>query len=105
MGGQVVPLRHGFVGVVNRSQQDIDTKLPIQDALRAEMRWFQQHSVYRSISSRLGTPYLAKKLNMILIQHLRTSLPELKAKIEHTIRETKLEFDLYGQPLTPHSKP
>jgi hypothetical protein len=28
--GKIVPLRHGYVGVVNRSQHDIDTRLPIK---------------------------------------------------------------------------
>jgi replication fork clamp-binding protein CrfC len=73
--GKVVPLHHGFCGVVNRSQQDIDRKLSIQEALRGERHWFQSHSVYKSIASRLGTPYLAKKLNSILMSHIRSCLP------------------------------
>jgi dynamin 1-like protein len=63
--GKAFPLKLGFVGVVNRSQQDIVNNKPIQDALKAEELFFRNHPAYRSIASRCGTPFLAKTLNSV----------------------------------------
>lgn len=62
------PMTHGikgFVGVVNRSQQDIITKKSIRDALKAEDEYFSTHPIYRNIASRCGTNYLSKTLNRV----------------------------------------
>jgi dynamin 1-like protein len=78
---KVVPLQMGYVGIINRSQEDITRKVPIRDALRTEAAFFKNHALYRSISTRCGTQYLSKSLNKILMHHIRDSLPELKSKI------------------------
>jgi replication fork clamp-binding protein CrfC len=83
--GKVVPLQMGYVGVINRSQQDIAAKLPIRAALENEKKFFQQHALYRSIASRCGTQFLAKSLNKILMHHIRDTLPELKQKINKVL--------------------
>ena len=63
--GRALPLKLGFVGVVNRSQQDINENKDIQAALKQEDAFFHNHPAYRIISSRCGTPYLAKTLNSV----------------------------------------
>ncbi len=63
--GRTYPLKLGFIGVVNRSQQDINVKLPMEEALRNEEEYFKQHSVYRNLAHRCGTKYLAKTLNHV----------------------------------------
>ena len=63
--GRVYPLKLGFIGVVNRSQHDIATNKPMTEALKAEVEFFKHHPAYRSISSRCGTPFLAKTLNIV----------------------------------------
>ena len=63
--GRSYPLRLGFIGVVNRSQQDILTNKPMTEAIDAEEDFFRQHSAYRSIASRCGTKYLSKQLNSV----------------------------------------
>ncbi|KAK7022889.1 Dynamin-related GTPase protein [Paramarasmius palmivorus] len=40
--GRVYPLKLGFIGVVNRSQQDINSEKPMEDALKSEQEFFQQ---------------------------------------------------------------
>lgn len=53
--GRVIPLKRGFVGVVNRSQQDLfDGKSP-QAAREHEARFFANHPQYQSIAARLGS--------------------------------------------------
>ena len=63
--GRTYPLKLGFVGVVNRSQQDIMQDVPMDDARRKEEDFFKQHPVYRNIAHRCGTKYLAKTLNHV----------------------------------------
>ena len=36
----------------------------------------------------MGTPYLGKMLNAILLQHIRDTLPELKTKVHDLIAHT-----------------
>lgn len=75
--GRTYPLKLGFVGVVNRSQQDIIQDLPMEDARKKEEDFFRSHSVYRNIAHRCGTKFLAKTLN-----HVSTwILPLLKRAI------------------------
>ena len=66
--GRVIPLKLGFIGVINRSQADILNKKPIREALKNETDFFSNHPLYRSIASRCGTNYLAKTLNRVSIR-------------------------------------
>lgn len=61
----VFRLRLGFVGVVCRSQHDINVNKPIKEALKQEMLFFRTHQHYRAISHRCGSPFLAKELNKV----------------------------------------
>ena len=63
--GRTYPLKLGFVGVVNRSQQDINVDLPMEDARKKEEDFFKGHPVYKNISHRCGTRFLAKTLNTV----------------------------------------
>lgn len=63
--GRQYPLKLGFIGVVNRSQQDILTNKPMEEAIAAENEFFKQHPAYRSIANRCGTKYLSKQLNNV----------------------------------------
>lgn len=48
----------GYIGVVNRSQKDIEGKKDIRAALAAERKYFLSHPSYRHMADRMGTPYL-----------------------------------------------
>jgi hypothetical protein len=50
--GRVIPLRLGYVGVVNRSQQDINNKKDIRKSVEDEHTFFSNHPAYRSIASK-----------------------------------------------------
>lgn len=63
--GRVYPLKLGFIGVVNRSQQDINSEKPMADALESETEFFRNHPAYRNIAHKSGTKYLAKSLNQV----------------------------------------
>jgi dynamin 1-like protein len=65
--GRVYPLKLGFIGVVNRSQRDIDADKCMADALESEAEFFKSHMQYRSIAQKNGTKYLAKTLNLVRV--------------------------------------
>ncbi|KAJ0580469.1 putative dynamin central domain, Dynamin superfamily [Helianthus annuus] len=58
-----IPLRLGYVGVVNRSQEDITLNRTIEYALAAEEEFFRSHP----IADRCGVPQLGKKLDQVFI--------------------------------------
>jgi len=94
--GKVIPLKLGFVGIVNRSQQDIISGKQIRDALIYEKEYFRNHPSYRSIAHLHGTEYLTKRLNTILMDHIRAKLPSLKDKINKLVDEAEVEMKVYG---------
>nr|GEU57740.1 dynamin-related protein 3A-like [Tanacetum cinerariifolium] len=95
--GKVIPLRLGYIGVVNRSQEDIMLNRTIKDALVAEEKFFRSRPVYNELADRCGVPQLAKKLNQILVQHIKTVLPGLKARISHALVSVAKEHASYGE--------
>ncbi len=94
--GRVYPLKLGFIGVVNRSQQDIASATSLRDSLARESEFFQNHPVYRNISHKCGTSFLAKTLNNTLINHIRERLPDIKARLNTLIGQTEQELAQYG---------
>ncbi|XP_059892571.1 dynamin-3 isoform X4 [Gadus macrocephalus] len=79
---KLLPLRRGYIGVVNRSQKDIDGKKDIGAAMAAERKFFLSHPSYRHIAERMGTPHLQKALNQQLTNHIRDTLPGLRSKLQ-----------------------
>lgn len=63
--GRVYPLKLGFIGVVNRSQQDINGEKSMKDALDSESEFFRNNPAYRNVAHKNGTKYLAKTLNQV----------------------------------------
>ncbi|KAI8801563.1 Dynamin central region-domain-containing protein [Cladochytrium replicatum] len=99
LAGRVIPLRLGYVPVVNRGQRDIDNRKPIDAALEAERQFFENHPAYKSKAQYCGTPYLARRLNMILMHHIKNTLPEIKAKISASLSKYQTELAQLGDPL------
>uniref|UniRef100_A0A915J3S6 dynamin GTPase n=1 Tax=Romanomermis culicivorax TaxID=13658 RepID=A0A915J3S6_ROMCU len=79
---RLLPLRRGYVGVVNRSQKDIEGRKDIKEAFSAEQRFFLAHPAYRHIADRMGTGYLQKTLNVQLTNHIKDSLPGLQDRLQ-----------------------
>ncbi|TNN73808.1 Dynamin-1 [Liparis tanakae] len=69
-----LPLRRGYIGVVNRSQKDIDGRKDINAAMAAERKFFLSHPGYRHLADRMGTPYLQKMLNQVCQRARRVSV-------------------------------
>jgi len=92
---KVVPLRRGYVGVVNRSQKDIEGRKDIKAALAAERKFFLSHPSYRHMADRLGTPYLQRVLNQQLTNHIRDCLPALRDKMQKQMLSLEKEVEQY----------
>uniref|UniRef100_A0A3Q3GDT2 Dynamin-2 n=1 Tax=Labrus bergylta TaxID=56723 RepID=A0A3Q3GDT2_9LABR len=92
---KLLPLRRGYIGVVNRSQKDIDGRKDIRAALAAERKFFLSHPAYRHIAERMGTPHLQKALNQQLTNHIRDTLPGLRSKLQSQLLSLEKEVEEY----------
>uniref|UniRef100_A0A4W4HML7 dynamin GTPase n=1 Tax=Electrophorus electricus TaxID=8005 RepID=A0A4W4HML7_ELEEL len=92
---KLLPLRRGYIGVVNRSQKDIDGKKDICAAMAAERKFFLSHPAYRHLADRMGTPYLQKVLNQQLTNHIRDTLPGLRNKLQSQLLSIEKEVEGY----------
>ena len=93
----VPTLKLGYVGVVNRSQADINEKKTIQGARDAENSFFEQHPGYGDIADKLGTGYLVKKCSNMLLRHIQKVLPELTADLNKLTAKKRKELADIGE--------
>jgi len=96
LANRVYPLRLGYVGMICRSQQDIQRQVPISAHLHTEREYFTKHEHYASLADRMGAQYLSVRLNSLLVQHLRTKLPELQKVVSTMLLAKQLEIQNYG---------
>ncbi|KAG8012787.1 Dynamin-1-like protein [Nibea albiflora] len=99
--GRVIPVKLGIIGVVNRSQLDINHKKAVSDAIRDEYAFLQKK--YPSLANRNGTKYLARTLNRLLMHHIRDCLPELKTRINVLAAQYQSLLNSYGEPVEDKS--
>ncbi|KAM9385475.1 dynamin 3a isoform 2-T3 [Pholidichthys leucotaenia] len=92
---RVLPLRRGYIGVVNRSQKDIDGKKNIKEALLAEKKFFLSHPAYKHMAETMGTPYLQRILNQQLTNHIRDSLPTFRSHLQNQLLALNKEVEDY----------
>jgi replication fork clamp-binding protein CrfC len=96
LAGRIIPLRLGYVPVVNRGQRDIDQKKAINAALENERAFFENHGSYKNKAQYCGTPYLARKLNTLLMHHIKATLPDIKGRIASQLQRYQQELASLG---------
>ncbi|XP_035212003.1 dynamin-1-like isoform X1 [Stegodyphus dumicola] len=88
---KIIPLKRGYVGVLNRSQKDIDEGKDVKYILDKERKFFESKEYYKHIAHRMGTPYLQQLLQKTLRAHIKAYLPtvrnELAKKLIHYTKE------------------
>ena len=100
--GKDVALRLGFIGIKNRSQQDIIDRITVGAAIEKEQLYFSTHPVYSTMPQNLlGIGNLTTKLSKILFTHIKHTLPEIMKEIRDKIRETEEDLKDLG-PAMPH---
>ena len=105
--GKDVQLRLGFIGIKNRSQQDIIERISVKAAIEKEQLYFSTHPVYSSMNQQvLGIFQLTSKLTKILFTHIKHSLPEIMKEIKTKIKETEDDLKDLGpeMPAESHEK-
>ena len=95
-----IPLRLGYVGVKNRSKQDLINKLSMEETTRKEKEFFKSHPVYKNIPpGHLGTDVLINKLTKIYFKIIRENLPRIIKAINERLKTAEEELQGLGQPM------
>ena len=94
-----IHLKLGYIGIVNRAQEDINNRVPVEVALKREIEFFNKHPEYRDLPERyLGTRSLTTKLSELLVEAIKRSLPDIMKQIEEKLDELRGELDAMGTP-------
>ena len=95
-----IPLKLGYVGVKNRSKQDLINKLSMAETSKKERDFFKSHPVYRNLpAGHLGTDVLINKLTKIYFRIIRENLPKIIKAINDRLKQAEEELQGLGQPM------
>ncbi|XP_009762971.1 phragmoplastin DRP1C [Nicotiana tabacum] len=97
--GRSYKLQHPWVGIVNRSQADINKNVDMMAARRKEQEYFESSPEYGHLAHKMGAEYLAKLLSRHLETVIRQRIPSIIALINKTIDELNSELDRIGRPV------
>jgi dynamin 1-like protein len=98
--GQDIPLRLGYVGIKNRSQQDILDNMTVKDAIEREKLFFATHPQYSGMPpGLLGTEILTSKLSKVMFTHIKHNLPEITKEIREKAKDLEDRLKDLGPPL------
>ena len=95
-----IPLKLGYVGVKNRSKQDLNNKISMAETQRKEREFFKTHPVYKNLpAGHLGTEVLINKLTKIYFRIIRENLPRIVKAINDRVKTAEEELQGLGQPM------
>ncbi|XP_039002470.1 dynamin-related protein 1E-like [Hibiscus syriacus] len=97
--GRSYRLQHPWVGIVNRSQADINKNVDMIVARRKEREYFATSPDYGHLASKMGSEYLAKLLSQHLESVIRARIPSITSLINKSIDELESEMDHLGRPI------
>lgn len=97
--GSSYRLQRPWIGVVNRSQADINRNVDMIAARRREREYFATSPDYSHLSSRMGSEYLGKMLSKHLEAVIKTRIPSILALVNKTIDELDSEMNQLGRPI------
>ena len=95
-----IPLKLGYVGVKNRSKQDLNNKISMAETARKEKEFFKSHPAYKNLpAGHLGTDVLINKLTKIYFRIIRENLPRIVKAINERLKTAEEELQSLGQPM------
>ena len=95
-----IPLKLGYVGVKNRSKQDLMNKISMAETAKKEREFFKSHPAYKNLpSGHLGTDVLINKLTKIYFRIIRENLPRIIKAINDRVHVAEEELQSLGQPM------
>eukprot|EP00475_Leptophrys_vorax_P044183 TRINITY_DN8751_c0_g1_i2.p1 TRINITY_DN8751_c0_g1~~TRINITY_DN8751_c0_g1_i2.p1 ORF type:complete len:619 (-),score=55.39 TRINITY_DN8751_c0_g1_i2:167-2023(-) len=97
--GRTFKLKKPWIGVVNRSQADINRAADMTSARRREREFFQTSPDYAHVASRMGTEYLAKMVSKHLEEVIKSRIPGITALVNNNIDELEKEMMAFGRPI------
>ncbi|KAK3194622.1 hypothetical protein Dsin_025932 [Dipteronia sinensis] len=97
--GRSYKLQYPWIGVVNRSQADINKSVDMIAARRREREYFQTTQEYSHLASRMGSEYLGKVLSKHLETVIKSRIPGLQSLINKTILDLEAEMSRIGKPV------
>ncbi|KAF5961989.1 hypothetical protein HYC85_003198 [Camellia sinensis] len=88
-----------WIGVVNRSQADINKNTDMIAARRREREYFANTPEYKHLAHRMGSEHLGKILSKHLEQVIKSRIPGLQSLISKTIIDIETELSRLGKPV------
>lgn len=95
--GRAYKLQFPWIGVVNRSQADINKSVDMIAARRREREYFATSAEYQHMASRMGSEHLGKMLSKHLETVIKSRIPGLQSLINKTIAELEAELSRLGK--------
>lgn len=95
LNNKLFPLKFGYIGVVLRSQYDINCNKTLFDGIKSERDYFNGHPLY-SKCNKLGIPVLISTLQEVLVTHIRDIIPSIREDISNNIFEKQTELENLG---------
>jgi hypothetical protein len=92
--GRAYRLQHSWVGVINRSQADINKNVDMRAARQKERDYFKTSPEYRHLAGRMGSEYLAKILSKHLEDVIKVRIPNIYSLTNKTIVEPEAKKKL-----------
>lgn len=98
--GEEIELKLGYVGVKNRSKQDLIDRIPMKEAFKKEKEFFTTHPAYKTMAPGFyGTDVLIQKLTKILFTIIRKHLPRIIKSINENLKKAEDELATLGEPM------
>lgn len=92
-----VPLKNGYIALKNRSQKDLEDRLPVNVAIQKELLFFQSHPTYSKMKTEyFGIENLVDRLRRLFFDHLTNFLPGIYASLREKISESRKFLDKLG---------
>ncbi|KAL1828638.1 hypothetical protein DCAR_0207879 [Daucus carota subsp. sativus] len=97
--GKSYRLQFPWIGVVNRSQADINKSVDMIAARRKEREYFSNSPEYSHLAKRMGSEHLGKVLSKHLESVIKSRIPGLQSMINKTIIDLETELSRIGRPI------
>ena len=89
------PLKLGYVGVVNRSQDEIDKNIGIEQSKDIEKKVIQSPE-FSKVRNIMGIDYLRRFITMILAAKMKKMMPQLKQESIEELQSVKEQLVEHG---------
>ncbi|XP_043706758.1 dynamin-related protein 5A isoform X1 [Telopea speciosissima] len=97
--GRSYKLQFPWIGVVNRSQADINKSVDMIAARRREREYFANTPEYKHLAHRMGSEHLGKMLSKHLETVIKSRIPGIQSLISRSIVDLETELSRLGKPI------